>query len=57
MATNSERQRSTLPKLASSANVIAGTMVWPSPPSEPKYNSWSSIELVAMSSSRLSPLT
>ncbi len=57
MATNSSRQRSTLPKLASSASFIAGSIDWPSPPRLPKYSSCSSIELVAISSSRFKPLS
>ena len=36
---------------------MAGTMVSPSPPSDAKYSSWSSIEFAAISSSRFSPLT
>jgi hypothetical protein len=57
MAMNSSRQRSTLPKLASSISFIAGSIVTPSPPRLPKYSSCSSIELVAISSSRLKPLS
>jgi hypothetical protein len=57
IATNSSRQRSTLPKLAASASAIAGSIVAPSPPRQPKYSSCSSIELVAISSSRLRPLS
>jgi hypothetical protein len=57
IATNSERHRSTLPKLASSASAIAGILVWPSPPREPKYSSCSRIEFVATSSSRLRPFS
>jgi len=36
IATNSARQRSTLPKLASSASAMAGAIVRPSAPSEAK---------------------
>jgi len=43
--------------LASSASFIAGSMACPSPPRLPKYSSCSSIELVAISSSRLRPLS
>ena len=57
MAMNSSRQRSTLPKLASSASLQAGSIDWPSPPRLPKYSSCSSIELVAISSSRFRPLS
>jgi hypothetical protein len=57
MAMNSSRQRSTLPKLASSISFAAGSIVTPSPPRLPKYSSCSSIELVAISSSRLRPLS